>query len=280
MDASHKGAPRTAGTGRGGCIFVHSPPSLPREARRRALQVHRIGRCSLFRFTDFIRQFRAGCTHRREGREPIRTVPPLRVISDIAGQPPRSAPLRCRLVVLWQAPAYVWTDHPLPRRRGATVVLACQAGARRARRASGLGARAGRSRGPARGRAARGCAARHAWTVTRGCQAPADPRRAAGKNTDRPRQCPPRRQRFQGKGQTMPALTPVAPPVARWRLSPRRSGWRAAPTGRGLGRVLGCPRHGLAADPTTVAAIHTTLRVKAVHRLWWRYVCVLIPELL
>lgn len=141
MDSRHRGAARTAGTGRGDVYFCMQPAE---PSQRGPPRLHRVGKCSLFRFTDFIRQFRAGCTHHCVGGEPIRTVPPLRVVIDIAGQTPRSAPRRCRLTVsLARASAYVWTYHPFPRRRGATVVLACQAGARRARRSSGVGAREG-----------------------------------------------------------------------------------------------------------------------------------------
>lgn len=262
------------------CIFACCLPSRPREARRRPPWLHRVGKCSLFRFTDFIRQFRAGCTHHCVGGEPIRTVPPLRVVIDIAGQTPRSAPRRCRLTVLWREHPHTYgpTIHflvaavqrlcwPARQEPAAPVVrLAWEQGR-------------GRRRGPARGQGARGCAARHARAVTRGCQAPGDPRRVAGPNTDRPRQCPPRRQRFRENARRCRRRRPLP---HRWQAgsSPLRNGWRAAATVRGLGRVLGCPRHGLAADPARVAAIHTTTHVKTVHGLWWRYVCVLVPELL
>lgn len=230
------------------CIFACCLPSRPREARRRPPWLHRVGKCSLFRFTDFIRQFRAGCTHHCVGGEPIRTVPPLRVVIDIAGQTPRSAPRRCRLTVLWR-------EHP--HTYGPTIhflVAAVQRLCWPARQEPAAPVvrlaweqRRGRRRGPARGQGARGCAARHARAVTRGCQAPGDPRRVAGPNTDRPRQCPPRRQRFRENARRCRRRRPLP---HRWQAgsSPLRNGWRAAATVRGLGRVLGCPRHGLAAD--------------------------------
>lgn len=243
MDSRHRGAARTAGTGRGDVYFCMQPAE---PSQRGPPRLHRVGKCSLFRFTDFIRQFRAGCTHHCVGGEPIRTVPPLRVVIDIAGQTPRSAPRRCRLTVsLARASAYVWTYHPFPRRRGATVVLACQAGARRARRSSGVGAR--------EGEASRSCAgAGGAWLR---CEARpcgharvSSARRSAAGSRTKYRPAPTvsaEATEIPRKCQTMPATAPVAPPVASWQLSPAE---RLAGCGNGAwpgeGAGMSSPRPG------------------------------------
>lgn len=170
-----------ASIAREGCILVCSPLSLPKEACRPLPRFYPTGRCSLFLLTDFIRNFRAGGTHGCEGGGLIRTVPPLRVSRDIAGQALWSAPPRRRRAVFWR-------EHPHTYGVTTNFLVAAVQGLCRPLpgdsppRPSSVGPGSEGS-GASRswpGSGARGCAASRVCVVTRGCQAPGDPLRPAG----------------------------------------------------------------------------------------------------